>query len=122
MSANEKVKVALADDWFDGLIESLLVVEKYLVFASERHPGKGWERDLRINRELRDKLIKYGQYYESESGQKRMRADLFRSNAEELIWQLVLAATLFIDLPKDSHHYDEYKKRHEEFVAQYEKK
>ena len=110
----ERVRVSMAYDWFNALIQSLFETQKRLEDLAKTHPGKGWERELEKNKKLIDKFTRYGQYFDTENGTAWMEAGLFRNEAEDLIWQLLLDVTWNIDDPDKMSHYENFKKENEE--------
>ena len=110
----ERVYLSLADEWFNVLIESLLQVQRVLKAGAETNPdAKWWEAYLEKNEKLISKFERYGQYFDAEDGQARMQAGLFRSEAEDLIWQLLLAAD--VHNRERPQHYEKFKQAHEDF-------
>lgn len=69
-----------------------------------------------ITYELKEDIIRYGEFYEDDSGEKRIRVSLYSSTASDLIWQLLLASMLYVTVPKDSSHYEKFKKLHDDFT------
>lgn len=109
----ERVNLSMPDEWFNVLIEALLQVQETLRDGATTDPDTKWWADyLEKNEKLISKLERYGYYFDAEDGQARMQAGLFRKEAEDLFWQLLLA--VHVDNAESLQHYQNFKKKNEE--------
>ena len=115
MQKTERVRIPLEASWFDMLVQSLQDTREGLMSIIEKG-GEDWEGELERNETLLKRIALYSHYYKSEAGEDFVDIQVFPREASELVWQLLLCCSSYVEPPAKGTHYEKCKSEHEEYV------